>query len=149
MLLGSSSVKIDEKFRLKIPANFRRELPESEDGSYFVTSEDGRCARIYPMQVWQRLSERIQQLEPVHPIRQKYERNTGYYGIVAQMDPQGRILIPQHLREDAEIAGEVVVIAKNDHLEIWNKQIFREQLKQDPITDGERRELATLLSEHR
>jgi DNA-binding transcriptional regulator/RsmH inhibitor MraZ len=58
------------------------------------------------------------------------------------MDPQGRILIPQALREDAQIFGDVIVIAKNDHLEVWNNEIIRTSLKEDPLTDTDRERLA-------
>lgn len=76
------------------------------------------------------------------PAKQKLQRITSYYGLVTQMDPQGRILIPPMLREDAQIAGDVVVIGKTDHLEVWNDAAFRRSLKEDPLTLEERERLA-------
>jgi DNA-binding transcriptional regulator/RsmH inhibitor MraZ len=58
------------------------------------------------------------------------------------MDPQGRILIPQSLREDAHIMGDVTVIGKSDHLEVWNDEAFRKSLLEDPLTLEERERLA-------
>ncbi len=76
------------------------------------------------------------------PAKVKLERFTSYYGLVTQMDRQGRILIPQSLREDAQIFGDVIVIGKTDHLEVWNEEIFRKKLKENPFTLAERERLA-------
>jgi MraZ protein len=76
------------------------------------------------------------------PAKLKLQRFTSYYGLLTRMDPQGRILIPQSLREDAQISGDVIVIGKTDHLEVWNDQVFRKGLKEDPLTVTERERLA-------
>ncbi len=142
MLWGSYPAKIDDKFRLKIPAKFRRELPETEDNTYYVTSDDGQCAQIYPVPVWERVAHKFLEPPRMDPAKQKLQQFTSYYGILTLMDPQGRILIPQALREDAQISGDVIVIGKNDHLEIWNTEKIREKLKNEPLTVADRERLA-------
>ena len=76
------------------------------------------------------------------PAKMKLQRFTSYYGLLTQMDPQGRILVPQSLREDAQISGDVIVIGKIDHLEVWNDEVFRKSLKESPLTLAERERLA-------
>ena len=142
MLWGSCPAKIDDKFRLKIPAKFRRELPETEDSSYFVTSDDGKCAQIYPISVWEQIAQKLQAPPRMDPAKLKLLKFTSYYGMLTQMDPQGRILIPQTLREDARISGDVIVMAKNDHLEVWNDDVIRQIMKEDPLTNQDRERLA-------
>ncbi len=142
MLWGSCPAKIDDKFRLKIPAKFRRDLPETEENIYFVTSDDGRCAQIYPIPVWEQIAQKLQTAPRMVPAKLKLLKFTSYYGMLAQMDPQGRILIPQTLREDAKISGDVIVMAKNDHLEVWNNEIIRQSMKEEPLTDLDREKLA-------
>ena len=142
MLWGSCPAKIDDKFRLKIPARFLRELPETENNVYFVTSDDGKCAQIYPIPVWEQIAQKLQAPPRMVPAKLKLLRFTSYYGMLAELDRQGRILIPQALREDAQIAGEVVVMAKNDHLEVWNNEIIRQNMKAAPLTDDDRESLA-------
>jgi MraZ protein len=142
MLWGSCPAKIDEKFRLKIPAKFRRDLPETEDNTYFVTSDDGKCAQIYPTPIWEQIAQKLQTPPRMVPAKLKLLRFTSYYGMLSQMDPQGRILIPQALREDAQISGDVVVMAKSDHLEVWNNEIIRQSMKEQPLTDADREKLA-------
>ena len=97
MLWSSYPAKIDEKFRLKIPAKFRREMAETEDGTYYVTSDDGLRAQIYPIPVWERMAQKFQEAPRMDPAKLKLQKFTSYYGILTQMDPQGRILIPQAL----------------------------------------------------
>jgi len=142
MLWGSCPAKIDDKFRLKIPVRFRRELPETEDNTYFVTSDDGRCAQIYPIPIWEQIAQKLQAPPRMDPAKLKLLKFTSYYGMLAEMDPQGRILIPQNLREDAKISGDVIVMAKNDHLEVWNHEVIRQSMKDEPLTKEDRESLA-------
>lgn len=144
MLWGSSQAKIDEKFRLKIPAKFRRDLPETEDNTYFVTSDSGSCAQIYPISVWERIAQKFLEPPRMDPAKLKFQKFTSYYGTLAPMDPQGRILIPQVLREDAQITGDVIVVAKEDHLEVWNNEAIRKSMKENPLTDADRERLSEL-----
>lgn len=141
MLLGSHQAKIDEKSRLKIPAKFRRHLSETEDGFYYVTSDDGKCAQIYPMSVWERIAQKFQENPRFEPAKLKFQKFTSYYGLITEMDSQGRILIPQILREDASITGDVIVIGKTDHLEVWNNDVIRKSLADDPMTNADREKL--------
>ena len=140
MLFGSFPVTIDEKFRLKIPAKFRRELPEA----VYVTSDDGSCAHIYPMPVWELFAHKFLEPPRMDPAKQKYQEITSYYGLVTEMDPQGRVLIPHPLREDAELAGEVMVFGRQDHLVVWNNERIRKRLKESPLTNEDRERLAQL-----
>ena len=75
------------------------------------------------------------------PAKMKLQRFTSYYGLLTQMDPQGRILIPQSLREDANISGDVIVIGQTDHLEVWNNEVFRKNLRENPMTLQDRERL--------
>lgn len=141
MLMGSYIAKIDNKSRLRLPAKFRREMSEAEENVYYVTSYDGRYAQIYPLSVWERIAQKFQESPRMDPAKMKLQRVTSYYGLLTQMDPQGRILIPQALREDARISGDVIVIGNSDHLEVWNAEVFRKNLKEDPLTSHDRERL--------
>ena len=142
MLWGSYPAKIDEKFRLRLPARFRRDLPETVENTYYITSDDGRCAQIYPIPVWERIAQKFQETPRMDPAKLKLQRITSYYGMMSEADPQGRLLIPPELREDAQLSGDVVVIGKNDHLEVWNKQVMTKDVKENPLTLEDRERLA-------
>ena len=67
MLWGRYSAKIDDKSRLRLPAKFRRDLPETSDNTYYVTSDDGKCAQIYPIPVWERVAQKFQEPPRMDP----------------------------------------------------------------------------------
>jgi len=142
MIKGSYLAKIDEKSRLRMPAEFRRGLPETVDNTYYVTSDTGKCAQVYPLPVWEKIEQKLQALPQTNKAKRKLQRITSYYGLLTEMDPQGRILIPQVLREDAQISGEVSVLAINgDHLEVWNKETIDRDVKENLLTDEDWEEL--------
>jgi MraZ protein len=144
MLLGSYPAKIDEKSRLRLPAKFRRDLPETVDGTYYVTSLDGTRAKIYPIPVWERLVQKLQETPGMGSAKLKLQDITSYYGALSEMDPQGRILIPVDLREDAQLSGDVLVIGKPDHLEVVNKQALSKTVKENPLVLEEREKMADI-----
>lgn len=122
MFRGSASAKIDSKGRLKIPTGFRRVLEERFGREVFVTSVLGDAALVYPLVVWEELEERLAKLPSTDRTKRRYLERVGYYGQQTQLDAQGRVVIPQILRESAEMAGDAVVSGRLDHLEIWNHQ---------------------------
>jgi len=58
-----------------------------------------------------------------------------YYGQAGELDAQGRIVIPAHLRDSASIVGDVRVFGRIDYLEVWNEERFLEKLHREPWTD--------------
>ncbi len=127
MLRGNHPATVDAKGRLKIPAAFLPELSKlGED--YYVTSEDGVAAKLYPIREWEKIEAKLNAV-PLHdPTRKKFLAKTSYYGQTATADGQGRVLIPAVLRESAQLLGEeVVVLGSQTHLEIWNRSRFVEK----------------------
>ena len=65
-----------------------------------------------------------------------------YYGQSSELDSQGRVVIPAHLRESASIVGEVRVFGRIDYLEVWNEELFKQKLKLEPWMDDDGTSLA-------
>jgi MraZ protein len=141
MLWGCHSTKIDEKSRLRIPAQFREELSKTNNDTYYVTSDDGQCAQIYPLPIWERNTQKLLEPPRMDPAKVKYMRITSYYGLVTQIDSQGRILIPSKLRDKALISGDVEVIGKGDHLEVRNAEVCQKDIDAMTLTDDDREKL--------
>jgi len=137
MLRGSSLAKLDEKGRLKLPASFRTVLEPKFGSDYFVTSLRGDSVRIYPMDVWLRIEERLARASSLNPSVMRFKNSVNYFGQSSPMDAQGRILIHPLLRERADVRGEVVVLGQQDFLEVWNRTAFEERLHADPLTDAD------------
>lgn len=137
MLRGSSLAKLDEKGRLKLPASFRAVLEPKVGSDYFVTSLRGDSVRIYPMDVWLRVEERLARASSLNPSVMRFKNAVNYFGQSSPMDAQGRILVHPLLRERADVRGEVVVLGQQDFLEVWNRSVFEERLQADPLTDAD------------
>ncbi len=122
MFLGEYEHTIDDKGRITIPARFR---PELAPGLVVTRGLDG-CLFVYPTEEWAQLAERINAL----PLTQRDARTFTrlmYSGAAhAEPDRQGRVLIPQYLREFAGIEAESVVIGLYSRIEIWNPDRWRE-----------------------
>jgi MraZ protein len=133
MLRGSYLATVDEKGRVKIPADFLAAL-RRQGKRFYVTSENGDCAKIYPMKVWDEIERKLAKLSSHNQAKQKFLTRTNYFGQVVELDGQGRILIPPVLRDTAQMKGEVSVNGQLMHLEVWNHARFLEQMKSNPIT---------------
>ena len=142
MLRGNYTAKIDDKSRLKIPNAFRS-LIEAEYGSeLFVTSLNGEDVRLYPLPVWTALEERLGRMPSTHPSRLKYFDRANYFGQMAEIDAQGRVIIHARLRESAGMTGEVDVLGQYDRLDVWNHERFLAKLQREPYTDDDARALS-------
>jgi MraZ protein len=108
MLRGNYLATVDEKGRVKIPSDFLAELRKG-GSKFYVTSDTGEYARIYPMKAWEEIEKKLANLSSHNSARQKFLARTNYFGQVVEVDGQGRILIPPVLRESAQMKGEVDV----------------------------------------
>jgi MraZ protein len=126
-------VKIDDKGRLKIPANLINGLKELGT-EFFIASEDGQSARIYPLRVWAEIERQLVELSAHDKNMEKLLVRAKYFGQTVNMDAHGRVLIPSLLRKTALIRGEVDVLDYQNYLEVWNHTRFVKNLNRSPIT---------------
>jgi MraZ protein len=134
MLRGNIPARVDEKGRLKIPAAFLEELKGSGD-QFYVTSETGDTARIYPMKVWEEIEAKLARLSSHNRTKEKFLLWTNYYGQQVEIDGQGRILIPPVLREAAQMKGDVDVNGNLTYLEVRNHGRSLDNLKKSQLTE--------------
>lgn len=145
MFRGSYTARVDDKGRLKIPADFLRALSERYDEqNFFVTSWNGQFARIYPLREWESLEKRLSQAGTVSQSRKKFLNLVNYYGQQVSIDKQGRVLIPTTLRESADIKGEVTVLGSINCIDIWNRQRYVEDIRKNPLTNDDLKALDEL-----
>ncbi len=136
MFRGNHPTRVDEKGRLKVPADFKRRVDELYGPQFFITSKDGKRAELYPMKEWERIEDALAKA-PSSGAKKKFLDVTNYYGQVVEMDAQGRLLIPQLLREDATLAGDVAVLGMQTYLVVANDAKHRAQLAENPLTDAD------------
>ncbi len=149
-LRGNSPATVDEKGRLKLPSTFKAELETFAKGEgrgglrHYLTSLDGRSARLYPMAVWEEIEARLEKLPSTNPAKRRFLEVTSYYGSEVEPDAQGRFVIPPILREAAQLVGEVVILGQLDHMAIWNRGGFERRLAAEPLSAEDLSQLAEL-----
>ena len=144
MFRGNHPTRIDEKGRLKVPAEFKRVIDEKYGQRFYITSLDGSVAQVYPFEEWERIEQKLAQLSTFNPTKKKFLNRVNYYGQVVEMDGQGRLLVPQILRESAQIRGEVAVLGNLTYLEVRNMEAFRKDIEEQAFTDEDTKTLDEL-----
>jgi mraZ protein len=124
MLLGEHDHTLDDKNRLTLPAKLREGLG---DGVVVTRGMDG-CLYAYSAEDWQGLAERIRGLDPLSREGRMMQRHFFSGAVRADLDKQGRMVLPAALLEAAGIRREVTVAGVYDHLEIWDRAKWRVHL---------------------
>jgi MraZ protein len=127
MFRGNHPTRVDEKGRLKLPAEFKRRMDELYGPQFYITSMDGKRAQIYPLKEWEKIEASLAGMSPFDPARKKFLDVTNFYGQMAEMDAQGRVLIPQKLRETAKVTGDVNVLGVQTILEVVTQETLESQ----------------------
>ena len=120
MLNGKYRFNINEKGRLFVPAKMRESL-----GEKFILSKSptNNCLVIYPMEKWESILEKLEQNSTAtRMVRRRLFGNA----VDMEADKQGRIIVPQELREYASLSGDVVIIGTGDSAEVWNADAYAE-----------------------
>ena len=143
MLRGNHPARIDDKGRLKVPNGFRTALEAEFGTELFITSVTGEHVRIYPMPVWVEIEKKLLAVPSSNPSRQRFLDRVNYFGQAASMDAQGRVVIPQLLRESAGLVGDVSVLGLQNQLAVWDHDTLRDRLfKKEPFTEEDGRVLS-------
>src|SRR5260370_29503153 len=144
MSRGNITIRVDEKGRLKVTAEFKCVIDEKYAQKFYITSQDGNIAQVYPFEEWERIEQKLASLSTFNPTKKKFLNRTNYYGQVVEMDGQGRLLIPQILRASAQIRGEVAVLGNLTYLEVRNLEPFRKEIEEQAFSDADTKTLDEL-----
>jgi MraZ protein len=127
MLLGEYEHALDDKNRLILPARFRQSFAA---GIVVARGMDG-CLVVYTRDGWERFVEqRLAGLDQLSREARQMSRFIFAGATEAELDKQGRVMVPQPLVEHAKLKREVVVAGVRDHLEIWDRAAWRTQLEE-------------------
>jgi MraZ protein len=144
MFRGNHPAKVDEKARLKLPAAFKLQLDAASVSHFYITSADGKSAEIWPLPEWEKREAALAKFSMDEAV-QKYFNITSYYGQQVQIDGQGRLLLPQILREKANLNSDTVVFGKMNYLEVMDREAFENQMTANLLTADDRKKLAEIL----
>ena len=143
---GSAPARLDEKGRLKVPSLFRQQIEEALGPEFFVTSLHGKEILLYPMSMWRALEEKLAALPAIHRAKNRFLERVNFYGQDATMDGQGRVLVPQILRDTAKLPADVVVTGNIDHLVVSDRAALASRLASDEFSAEDYDSLSKLLS---
>jgi len=140
MFRGRYEYTIDSKGRVSIPSKFKEILIQQYDERLVITNYD-LCLVAYPHQEWSVIEEKVKSLPPLGKKDSRAFLRFFYSsGIDCELDRQGRVLIPQSLRDYANLQKDVVLVGSGKKIEIWNKERWGEEFRKsqesfDQVTD--------------
>ena len=124
MFMGEYNHTIDPKGRLIIPAKFREALGDE----FVVTNGLDGCLFVYANTEWNNFEEKLRTLPLTNKNARQFTRFFLAGAAACEVDKQGRILIPQVLREFAKLEKDVVLVGVASRIEIWSKEVWEESI---------------------
>ena len=125
MLIGEYTHSIDDKNRVSLPAKFRSELGKK----IVVTQGLDTCLWVFKFPEWKKIEEKLNQSSIGQADNRSFNRFMFAGATEAEIDSIGRILIPDFLRDRANLKNKVVVIGVSNRIEIWNEKTWNDYKK--------------------
>ncbi|MGZ9585057.1 division/cell wall cluster transcriptional repressor MraZ [Paenibacillus marinisediminis] len=126
MFMGEYQHSIDDKGRLIIPAKLR----DSLGTTFVITRGLDQCLFVYPMDQWEKLEQKLQALPLMKADARAFTRFFFSGASECEWDKQGRINIPNHLREYAKLEKECMVVGVQSRVEVWSKDAWEQYMNQ-------------------
>lgn len=126
LLLGTYTPKIDTKGRVALPAKFRSQLGQ---GLVMARGQE-RCVYLLPFDEFRRIASQIQRTSVGNKAAREYLRVFLSGAVDQEPDKQGRVVVPQMLRDYANLGSDIVVIGVGTRAELWNKDAWESYLAQ-------------------
>ena len=130
MFMGTYEHALDAKGRVIIPAKYREDLGEA----FVVTQGLDGCLFAYPMEEWEGFVSKLKELPGTKEAR-KLQRYFMAGDAPCEVDKQGRVLIPGHLREKAALEKDIVFVGVLSKIEIWSRERWQANDDYDNVDD--------------
>jgi len=129
MFIGEFTHALDAKGRVSIPSKFRESLGDQ----FYITKGLDNCLFVFPEEEWKLFEEKLKALPMTNKNARAFVRLFFSGASECELDKQGRILIPQTLREHAAIEREAVIIGTGTRIEIWSQDGWNGYIDPDNI----------------
>jgi MraZ protein len=120
MFMGEMQNTIDDKNRMIVPVKFRAGLGDQ----FVITRGLDDCLFVYPHDQWERIVSKVRAMDPMQANVRYFQRYFISGAADSELDKQGRVLVPVHLREHAKLEKECVVVGVGDRIEVWSKSVW-------------------------
>lgn len=131
MFRGRYEHTVTNTGRVSIPSRFREVCRDKYNEETFVITNFDKCLVAYPLKEWNEIENKVSTLPQFRQDVLAFMRYLMGGAVDCPIDSQGRVLIPQPLRNHANINKEVVMIGMLKKIEIWDKEIWYEQESKD------------------
>ena len=122
MFRSISTVSLDSKGRVVVPARHRDVLMTLAAGRVVLTADPGRCLLLYPLSEWEPIEKKLNGLSDFNSRTRSLKQLMVGYAHDMDMDGAGRILLPPMLRKFAELDKNVVLVGQGNKVELWNEE---------------------------
>lgn len=123
MFRGMHVVNIDPKGRFSMPTKYRNKILEGSSGNMVMTIDtDESCLLLYTLTAWESVEKKLQELPSFNPASRKIQRLLIGHAFDLEMDAQGRLLMPNLLRDLVSLDKQLVLIGQGHKFEIWNQE---------------------------
>jgi len=123
--------KLDAKGRLVLPARIKASLPESSGNELVIGLGFEKCLVVYPLQEFKKIYSKVAGLSEFNPEYRRLQRNFFRGNSVVELDSSGRFLIPRSMLNYAQLEKAVTVVGMGSKVELWNPELYQEQLYKD------------------
>ncbi len=130
MFRGITSVNLDPKGRLAVPARYRDSLQGPSPQLVMTIDTHSPCLLLYPLHEWELIETKLQNLSSFNQATRRIQRLLLGHATELELDNTGRILIPQLLREHAALTKEAMLIGQGRKFELWDKQKWQDGRQQ-------------------
>jgi MraZ protein len=130
MLTGTYLRSLDEKLRVAVPKGLREAGEPTGDDALYVTPGTDGCVAVYTPAALAVVAKRLDEAAPHGAAGRTFARLFYAQAQRVECDGQGRIRLPADLAAGAELAGEIVILGVQDHLELWNAERWRRYLSE-------------------
>jgi MraZ protein len=128
-LVGEFEVKMDAKGRFLFPSGLRKQLSPAAQENFMLNKGFEDCLTLYPMNEWEKLSEKLSKLNLFKPKNRMFYRLFHQGAKQVALDNVGRILVPTSHMERVGLKKDIMLIAYNDRIEIWDKSKYFEMIE--------------------
>ena len=128
-LVGEFEVKLDAKGRFLFPSGLRKQLPAGSQRDFMLNKGFEDCLTIYPMTEWDKISAKLSTINLFNPKNRMFYRLFHQGAKQVSLDNAGRLLIPVAQMERVGLVSDVMLIAYNDRIEIWDRNKYFEMIE--------------------
>ncbi len=128
-LVGEFEVKLDVKGRFLFPSGLRKQLSDGSQRDFMLNKGFEQCLTIYPLPEWEKVSAKLEKINLFNPKNRMFYRLFHQGAKQVSLDGAGRLLIPVAHMERVGLVSDVMLIAYNDRIEIWDKAMYFEMIE--------------------